>query len=140
MPYTKLVSEKVGECDGRPVIRLHEPLEWGNGIKRVVCPIGFENDGASIPKFAMAFLGYTAMEAGVIHDFLYREGAEITEGNVTREPTRLEADNIFLAVMKEMSISRIKRMLMWSAVRGFAGGNWHARKVMEPFIKQEVFV
>jgi hypothetical protein len=75
--------------------------------------------------------------AGTVHDYLYREGAEITEGLVTRTPTRKEADDIFLTVLGEEGVSWFKRKAMYYAVRGFAGGNWHKRKVTDNFMEVE---
>ena len=142
MPYSNLIIKKVCVQDDKTIFELHESLEWTNGVKRVTVPAEFQCDLASVPRIPLAYLivGGMGEVAGTVHDYLYREGAEITEGIVTREPTRKEADDIFLTVLGEEGVSYWKRKAMYYAVRVGAGRNWHKRKVMEPFIQQEVFV
>lgn len=141
MPYSNLIIKKVCVQDDKTIFELHEKLVWTNGVKTVVVPPLFQCDLASVPRIPLAYLmvGGMGEVAGTVHDYLYREGAEITEGLVTRTPTRKEADDIFLTVLGEEGVSWFKRKAMYYAVRGFAGKNWHKRKVDEPFIKQEAF-
>ena len=142
MPYTPLIIKKVCVQDGKTIFDLHEPLEWTNGVKKVTVPVEFQCDLASVPRVPLAYLvvGGMGEVAGTVHDYLYREGAEITEGLVTRTPTRKEADDVFLTVLGEEGVSWFKRKAMYYAVRGFAGKNWHKRKVSDPFIKCEEFI
>jgi hypothetical protein len=141
MPYTELVSKKVGYQDGKTIWELHEMLSWCNGIYSVVVPVGFQCDFASVPRLPVAYLlvGGMGEIAGTIHDYLYREGSQLVDGRVTREPSRSEADYIFYNILGEEGVSWWKRKAMYHAVRVGAGRNWHKRKVMEPFIKQEVW-
>jgi len=142
MPYTDLVSQKVGYQDGKTIWELHEMLSWCNGIYTVVVPKGFQCDFASVPRLPVAYLlvGGMGEIAGTCHDYLYREGAELIEGRVTREPTRAEADYIFLHILGEEGVVWWKKRAMYRAVRLCAGQHWKKRKVMEPFIKQEVWI
>lgn len=137
MPYTELISKKIGEMDGRTVWELVANLGWSNGIKAVVVPQGFQCDFCSVPRLPLAYLlvGAIGEVAGTCHDYLYREGAELTDERVTRQPTREEADLIFYNILGEEGVSWWKRKAMYYAVRGFAGKNWHARKVNEPFME-----
>lgn len=142
MPYSPLIIKKVCVQDGKTIFELHEPLTWTNGIKTVTVPgPGFQCDLASVPRIPLAYLivGGMGEVAGTCHDYLYREGAILTDGLVTRESTRKEADDIFLTILGEEGVSWWKRKAMYHAVRGFAGKNWQKRKVMDPFIKMEVF-
>jgi len=142
MPYTELVSKKVGYQDGKTIWELHEMLSWCNGIYTVVVPVGFQCDFASVPRLPVAYLlvGGMGEIAGTIHDYLYREGSQLVDGRVTREPSRSEADYIFYHILGEEGVSWWKRKAMYYAVRTFAGQHWQKRKVMEPFIQQEVWV
>jgi len=141
MPYTPLIIKKVCVQDGKTIFDLHEPLEWTNGVKKVTVPVLFQCDLASVPRLPLAYLmvGGMGEVGGLCHDYLYREGATLIDGLVTREPTRKEADDIFLTILGEEGVSWWKRKAMYYAVRIGAGKNWHKRKVMEPFIQQEVF-
>lgn len=143
MPYTELVSKKVGYQDGKTIWELHEMLSWCNGIYTVVVPKGFQCDFASVPRLPVAYLlvGGMGEIAGTVHDYLYREGATV---NFCGEPNyplfRVEADEIFHHILGEEGVSWWKRKAMYHAVRYCAGQHWQKRKVMEPFIKQEVWV
>jgi hypothetical protein len=74
--------------------------------------------------------------AGTVHDFLYREPDEGYVETINRE----QADLIFYNILGEEGVSWWKRKAMYYAVRVGAGKNWHARKVSEHFIKQEVWL
>jgi hypothetical protein len=142
MPYSSLTVTKIGDVDDRAIWMLHEPLTWENGIVKIVVPAGFQCDFASIPQFALSILGDIGQEAGVIHDFLYREDAFMDEimGTtiVTHQPSREQADWIFFQICGEMGIEWWKRTAMYKAVRLAAGKFWHERKVMEPFMEEYV--
>lgn len=142
MPYSNLIIKKVCVQDDKTIFELHEKLVWTNGVKTVVVPPLFQCDLASVPRIPLAYLivGGMGEVAGTVHDYLYREGATLIDGIVTREPTRKEADDIFLTVLGEEGVSYWKRKAMYYAVRGFAGKNWHKRKVSDPFIKCEEFI
>jgi hypothetical protein len=134
MPYSKLIACKIGESDGRTVWELDEPFEYTNGVIKISIDKGFQCDFCSVPRVPIAYLlvGAIGEEAGLVHDYGYREGA-------VPEMTRAEVDKLFYDILGECGVSWWKRKAMYYAVRGFAGGNWHKRKVMDPFIKQEVW-
>ena len=140
MPYGKLTTTKIGDVDGKAIWMLHEPLEWTNGVLKIIVPMGFQCDFASIPQFAMGILGDIGQEAGVIHDYLYREDAFMDEFMrdtiVTHQPTRKQADRLFFDICGEMGIAYWKRYAMWKAVSTCAGKFWRSRKVMEPFMEE----
>jgi len=79
----------------------------------VCVPKGFLTDGASVPSFAWR-LTYPprhprVIEAAVLHDYLYATHA----GGVTR----LQADQIFYAVLLAEGATRWKARLMYAGVR-----------------------
>lgn len=88
-------------------------------------PIGFETDGASIPKIFWSWIGspFTGLyrRAALIHDFLY----------ATQTTKRLYADRVFLEAMKHLRVSWWKRNIMYRAVRLGASGIWkrHAKRL-----------
>lgn len=91
-------SDLIGE-DGKPVL--------------VVVPDGYETDLASIPKFppmlrTLFIRNGKHRIAAVPHDYLCGLGKEF--------PRRL-ADKIFLEAMKLRGVGRLKRRLMYWAVR-----------------------
>lgn len=132
MPYNTLVVKKIGDVCDRSIWEIHEPFEWTNGIIKVIVPVGFQCDFASIPQFALSILGDIGQEAGVIHDYLYREGA-------IPEVTRTEADYIFFQICGEMGIEYWKRLAMYKAVRIGAGAHWQKKKVLDQFMEGYCF-
>ncbi len=91
-------SDLIG-LDGKPVL--------------VIVPDRFKTDLASIPKFPPGLRTLLIRNgkhriAAVPHDYLCRLGKKF--------PRRL-ADAIFLEAMKLRGVGRIKRRLMWFAVR-----------------------
>jgi hypothetical protein len=118
---------------GRQCVQLLEPLEYRVGSadseERITVPAGFETDFASVPRIFHSFippLGKHGRPA-IIHDFLYS-----TEGRgpgiTRREPySRKEADDIFLEAMKVVGVPRLRRSLMYRAVRLGGGSGWGRR-------------
>ncbi len=78
---------------------------------------GFLTDGASIPKIFWSLIGGPLGRYGpaaVVHDYLYIKGTY----------SRKRTDQIFLEAMQVLNVSRIKRHLMYWAVRMAAGIPW----------------
>ena len=86
-----------------------------NFSKKVIVPIGFVTDLASIPQILWSFgirpEGSYAY-AAVIHDYLYW----------TQERSREEADRIFLYAMEDSKVEKGLRKKIYDAVR-LAGGS-----------------
>ena len=89
------------------------------GVIRV--PKGFRTDYASVPRIFRNIINSYGKHgrAAVVHDWLYSNQCEI---DITRE----EADKVFLEIMKECGVNKIKRNLMYRMVRMF--GASHFRK------------
>ena len=77
--------------------------------KTYVIPAGFNTDFASVPRLPVAFLltGGTADRPAIVHDFLYRTGAE----------DRATCDAVFSEAMKATGVPAWRRKLMWLGVR-----------------------
>lgn len=85
-------------------------------------PKGFITDLASVPRIFKNIVnsyGKNYTRAAVVHDYLYSVGYKLGI-------SRLEADKIFLEIMKERGVGLIKRQAMYRAVRLF--GALHYRK------------
>lgn len=84
---------------------------------RITVPAGFETDFASIPKLFRFIIPMRGKHgsAAVVHDYLYLRGVK----------TRKKADEIFLALMKYLKVTKWKRRIMYRAVRLFG---WYAWK------------
>lgn len=104
-----------------------EPLEFmrPNG-ERILVPVlirngarmGFVHDGGSIPLIAVPIVGdrtSLAFRAFVVHDFLY----------VHKTVTRDVADRILLEGMEAVKVNRIRRRLIWAAVRAAGWAVWN---------------
>lgn len=87
----------------------------------VVVPVGSTTDGASRPAWSKAIFTrwgrHTA--AVVIHDALYRGAARDPYGDPF-QCSRKAADRVFREIMERDGVGKIKRNLMYWAVR--AGG------------------
>ena len=111
---------------GLRVVELTAPLVYWchslrHGTRQVHVPAGYRSDYASIPRFARPLIpswGRWA-EAAVVHDWIYSDGWDLF--------TRVEADEIFRAAMRDLGVAAWRRWLMWAAVRigGFGGWNPH---------------
>jgi hypothetical protein len=84
----------------------------------ITVPKGFVSDLASIPRPLQNFIQKDEpLEAAIIHDWLYSWQCGL---GISREA----ADNIFLEAMTVAGMGRIKRGLVYNAVRYFGGKSW----------------
>jgi hypothetical protein len=104
--------------------------ELHEGNDRVVVPVGFRTDFASIPPpFRNLFSQIGPWtKAAVVHDYLYNGGwvmqfMEDPESDalyeVHHDPSRAESDSIFLEGMKVLKVAWWKRYPIYLAVRVF---------------------
>jgi len=105
--------------------RLLTPLPYSFGKELVVVPEGFVCDGPSVPRLPFAYLvcgGGVGEKAGVLHDYLYREGYP-----------RKKADGIFLDALDACGVPSWQRWPMYWAVRMFGGCHYRPRPgVLDP--------
>ena len=101
---------------------LVEPVGYDGSRDSWTVPAGFVTDFASVPRVLIWLIprygDYT--QAAVLHDWLVRE----------RVVSRSDADGLFRRAMRELGVSRLRRWLMWAAVRlasGVSGGSWRER-------------
>ncbi len=115
---------------GRPFFVLNKPFVVGiiwedlydeNPWKmKIVVPNGFDTDFASTPWFLHRFFPPAGKYApvAVLHDYLYRKAANCP---------RVLADAVFRVGMKQLGVGRIKRWIMWAAVRLFGWLSYQKR-------------
>ena len=86
-------------------------------------PRTFTTDFASVPRMFWSIIPPTGdyTKAAVIHDWLY----------VSKEVSRKDADGIFERIMREAGVNKIKRSVMWAAVRLFGGFIWSKNESLE---------
>jgi len=82
----------------------------------ITVPKGFITDLATIPKLFWVLLPPTGKygKAAILHDYLYSNAIE----------TKRYADDVFLEAMKVLGVGRIKRTIMYYAVRLFGNGTY----------------
>jgi hypothetical protein len=111
----------------------------GHGIiPDFLVPNSFVDDGASIPKIAEPIVGkgddpkFKSAARG--HDWFYRGNHSnmelIKDGlkwTIAIRPSRRQADNWFLKELADNGVGRVRRTLMYVAVRLFAGPFWRGR-------------
>ena len=107
-----------GEFIGGGRWKLTKPFEYYNPPVRIVAPIGYITDGASIPRVAWRLIGSAwagkYARAAVIHDYGYHVQAL----------SRKRVDQIFLEGMKILGVSWWRRGTMHNMVRLFGWIPW----------------
>ena len=100
------------------VYRLLEPLTY----RDLTVPVGFESDGASVPRFFWRVVfppGDTkALRAAMLHDYIYRTHPAGW--------TKSAADELFRKLLIEDGVSRTSAALAYYGVRFFGGSSWEA--------------
>jgi len=111
--------------------------------KRIYVPSGFEYDGASVPRGAWTFIGMTPdglhRAGALVHDFIYKYGGILPSDSYARmingqwtnslyQFSRKEADNLFLKMMAQAGVTKIRRTLAYWAVRMFGWSSWEKGK------------
>jgi hypothetical protein len=95
---------------------------------RFIVWAGFKWDGCSIPRWLWSVAPPFSLSelAGLLHDFIYRYGGRLPEGNVVpyRTIDRATADRIFLETMRLDSVPKLRRYAAFHAVRQFGGRAW----------------
>lgn len=113
---------QIEEVDPYSVKTLQDIIYIANNGDIVLVPVGFVTDGASIPKIFWSIIGspFTGKykKPALIHDYLY----------ATHLTSRKRADSIFIEGMKYLGVSRVKRVLMWLAVKIGGGFIWKNSK------------
>ena len=102
-------------------VRLVESFSYDIGKKggtTIEIPAGFVTDGASIPRIFWFIIGspmtgkYRA--AAILHDFLY----------YTAKYPRKRCDEVFLEAMTVLNVNKVKRTIIFWAVRFFGDISW----------------
>lgn len=109
----------------------------------IIVPPGFCTDFTSVPQFARSFysvLDETA-KAAVIHDYLYSGGwIRDFRGNYIRQPSKAEADNIYVQGLKILGASKTEIRIKHFAVKNYGEGYWvnpkYNRYGNEPYQRQ----
>jgi len=80
---------------------------------RITIPVGFETDGASIPRALWSVIGHPFngkhVRAATLHDYLYR----------TQKFSKAKCDKLFLEAMDADDVSWLRRHLMYWGVKFF---------------------
>lgn len=102
------------------VFRLLEPLDTSD----FVIPVGFESDGASVPRVLWRLIfppiDPVALPAAVVHDYIYREQPEGW--------TRDRADTLFLRLLIADGVARWRAWLAWLGVRIGGWAAWESAR------------
>lgn len=104
--------------------KIHERFTFRIGSetsqRRVETEVGFITDLASTWPFGWLIPPNGKYgKAAVTHDDLCKN-KRIMNGNIVEHCTRKEADAIFLEAMTVLGVSKPRRLLMYSCVRGYA--------------------
>jgi hypothetical protein len=122
--------------------KIHESFEYVlgdvNGAERVIVPIGFVTDFASVPRLFWNVLPPTGKygKAAVIHDYLYQYRFIVKIGPLpdpaaVRLCERGEADRLLKEGMEVLGVGKVTRWVVYAGVRV---GGWAA---WQKYRKQE---
>lgn len=92
------------------------------GFLPVVVHAGFESDLSSVPRWLSWFISHDDegfLEAGIIHDYLYRHGPF----------SRAQADLIFRELLAEWGVGFWHRWLAYAALRVFGARNYTTKGI-----------
>ncbi|WP_291981945.1 DUF1353 domain-containing protein [Luteitalea sp.] len=107
---------------GRKLVLLRSFM-FDDGEFPVVVPKHATSDFNSVPRVLWSvFPPWHYPEAGVVHDFLYRNGGRSPGGDVIY--TRAEADEIHRRILQVTGAPWLLRQLAHRALRLFGGGAW----------------
>ena len=111
------------------------PDEYGGN--RVWLPAGLRTDLASVPRVLWALIAPFELSAlaPLLHDVLYRGMGRLPldwqEGSVSILD-RKQADQVFLTIMRQEGVNRVKRGMAYAGVRLMGGKAWgHAPIVVD---------
>lgn len=93
---------------------IDEPGGW-----QVRVPLGFISDGASIPYRLRWLAGHPfgeALRSAIVHDWLYWKHT-VQKGDMVRQISRKEADDIMLKAMVVEQVGSFRRPLIYRGVR-----------------------
>src|SRR4051794_37527001 len=111
--------------DGPTTWRMDAALTWTGPLRdriaEVRVPAPFVTDLASVPRvFTWLFPRYGRYtKAAVVHDFLCQQFSRQRSDRAGGEVLvvdRSDADEVFLALMRELQVPKLRRRLMWAAV------------------------
>ncbi len=115
--------DNAGFHRGRRMIMVTRPFLVVTSLGRFEVPVGFECDGASIPRLAQAIIGHPFdeyLEDAVAHDYLYHPTSDWLEFD------RGEADTILRETMWNRRFPLWKLSSFYMAVR--VGGGFHYKR------------
>jgi hypothetical protein len=114
----KLLSDVVYLCE--------EAIAEQPAMTLITVPKGFVTDFASVPRIFWNIVAPTGKHsfAAIVHDWLYYKG-EIKPGQPC---TKAFADLVFKEAMREAGINKVRRNLMYYAVKWFGNGVWDTRR------------
>lgn len=118
------LSPLLVEADARPdwwIVRA--PLVWSCGtFGRIVVPVGFPTDLASIPRMLRDWEDFDpcglSRRPAVLHDWCYAKAS--------KQPKHL-ADQLFRLALKAEGMSDAAAYAHYTAVHKFGGGSYNAR-------------
>lgn len=125
-----LTPLRVERVNGGNKWRVLEPFEYCIGAAdskaKVIVPIGFETDFASIPRGLWNLfppVGGKYDKAACIHDRLYQSPVYDNDGWLTLVDRKF-ADSVFKEAMEVQEVGRLSRWAIYSAVRLGGRGIW----------------
>lgn len=90
----------------------------------IVIPEEFDFDLASIPRWLWPIIGphELSIEAPLLHDYIYHYAGNLPGG---RKISRHMCDWMFLHLMRENGVGRVKSRIAWLAVRAIGWWPWY---------------
>lgn len=110
-----LVIRVLNDCGPRPLVETMQPLHYSSDVYgTIVVPAHFVFDGASIPTPAMGLIGWPAIRAACVHDYLLAHAAD-----GTLQWPREQIDLVFKEALQACGLADATAALMYGAVASY---------------------
>lgn len=113
-------------------IELFSELWYRDQKRLVIVKPGFVCDGASVPNLVWSFIDANAIDimvAGILHDKLYRIGAQMLDIRTgqLRDFDKSDADKVLSKVAKLYGCDSGDARHIWAGVAAFGGSSWQRK-------------
>ena len=118
---TSLDVRVMDDCGPRPKLMTLQPFIYDGSYGRIEVPALFLFDGATVPTVGMGLVGWPAVRASCLHDYLLETGVE-----------RRKAAHVFREALRTCGVDESMVDILYQAVRMYDRIVDHKRDDSEP--------
>ena len=136
-PFAQPINQPISDRKYRLVENFIYVYKANDTIFRISVPAGFESDGTSSPKWSWSVFERDGIwrAAALVHDYIYHykgfmpgNSYEFLDGNQWKKApkiAKIEADRIFLQILRESGVPKFRRQVATAAVLLFGDKAWN---------------